>query len=162
MVLKVILQLLFPSQFLFPLRKDKFFLLIICQQANICYLFCLHFSKSKITVPNYYSRVVCSKLDMQSSDFGMTSSFDSAVWNVAVFSDYSVCDIAVLAEFWGTCIKSSEFPNMLLLTYLQTFKQLRVWLRESDPAKKMLFSGVLRYRLQFVWAIFEFYFKYHE
>lgn len=25
MVLKIILQLLFPSQFLFPIRKDKFF-----------------------------------------------------------------------------------------------------------------------------------------
>ena len=59
-------------------KRVSSFLLIISQHANACYLFCLSGLNQKLQISDCCFRVICCKLDIQSSDCGMTSSFDSA------------------------------------------------------------------------------------
>ena len=59
----------------------SYFVLIISQHTNGCFLFCLNLKQSDLTFINKFLTVIfvlfkCSKLDIQSSGLGMILRFD--------------------------------------------------------------------------------------
>ena len=59
----------------------------------------------------YYFRVICSKLDIHSSGYGMTSRVNSADWRAAIFGHFCVRISRYLRKFFEAVQRCSESPK---------------------------------------------------